>query len=249
MVGEILVEHRAAAALGGEAQDGLVAQSFRQRRCLAASAPRAHPDEGLVEQVPVVEAAWRFLARHHGEIDIAIGDETHAGARVRGDDLKADRRFLVEQVAKHWRQQAFAEIVARRHAKRAGGTAAERRKLAERGFGPGPQLAHDGKRGLARRRETDAAAGALEELDAEMRLEAPDLLAHRRRADVTLARRRPDRARARHRDQRFECRKQGGVDHEEELNIRRTTFHWTAQSRWGSIRVSVVRTALRGLGP
>src|SRR2546430_4677479 len=63
---------------------------FRSRP-VAASAPRPDPDERLIEEVALLEAARRFLAGDHGEIDVAGGDEADAGARVRGDDLEAHR--------------------------------------------------------------------------------------------------------------------------------------------------------------
>src|SRR5262249_16990063 len=114
-------------------------------------------------------------------------------------------------------------------AERGGGMAAELGELTERGFGADPQLTHDWQSRLAGGGETDAAAGALEEPDAEVGLDLPDLLAHRGGGDVTLARRRSHRARARHREQRLERGEQRGVDDEADLNIQRRTFHWTTQ--------------------
>ena len=97
-----------------------------------------------------------------------------------GDDLEADGWLLVEQVPEHRRQQRLAEVVAGRHAERGGGVAGQLGEPGERGLGPDPELSHDGQRRLAGGAQTDAAAGALEELDAEVSLEPPDLLAHRR---------------------------------------------------------------------
>ncbi len=77
-VGEILVQDRAAPALRCQPQDRLAAEPLGQRRPLAPPAPRAHPDEGLVEEVPVLEAARRVLPRHHREVDVTAHDEAHA---------------------------------------------------------------------------------------------------------------------------------------------------------------------------
>jgi len=148
---------------------------------------------------------------------------------VRGDDLEAHRRLLVEEVTQHGGEQPLAEIVAHRHAEGDGGTAGKLRKLAEGGLGPAPQLAHDGQRGLARRGEAHAAPGTLEEPEAEVRLEPAHLLAHRRGGNVPLPRRCRHRARARHREQRLKRGKEGGVDHKAELTIRSKTFHWTTR--------------------
>ena len=116
-------------------------------------------------------------------------DEAHALARVRRDDLEAHRRLLVEKVPQHRRQERLAQVVADRHAERGRGMPGQLGELAERRLGPDPELAHDGQRRLARGAQAHAAAGALEELDAEVGLEPPDLLAHRRRGDVALPRR------------------------------------------------------------
>ena len=179
--------------------------------------------------MPVLETAWSVLAGNHGQIDVAAGHQSNALARVRGDDLEAHRRLRVEQVAQDRRQQPLAEVVAGRYAERGGGMAGELGELTEGGFGADPQLTHDGQRRLAGGGETDAAAGALEEPDAEVGLDLPDLLAHRRRGDVTLARRRPHRARARHREPGLQRGEEGGIDHEAELTIRCRTFHWTTR--------------------
>src|SRR5437867_6075662 len=87
--------------LSAARQDGLAAQPLLQRRPVAPPPPRAHPDEGLVEEVPALEAARRLLARDHDQIDVAAGHQPHAGARMGGDDLEAHRRLLVEQIAQH----------------------------------------------------------------------------------------------------------------------------------------------------
>src|SRR5439155_1020106 len=85
------------------------------------------------------------------------------------------------RLSEHRRQQSLAEVVAGRYAERGGGMAGQLGELTERGLGADPQLAHDGQRRLAGGGETDAAAGTLEEPDAEVGLDLPDLLAHRRR--------------------------------------------------------------------
>ena len=136
----------------------------------------------------------------------------------------------------HGREQPLAEVVAGRHPQRGGGTAGQLGELAERGLRPAPQLAHDRQRRLAGRGQPHAPAGALEQLDVEVRLEAADLLAHRRGRDVALAGGRPHRARAGHRQQRLQRGEQGGVDHEAKLNIQATTYHWTTRWGWGTIR-------------
>ena len=143
--------------------------------------------------------------------------------------LEAHRRLLVEQVAQHRGEQPLAEIVAHRHPERDGGAAGQLGELSEGGLGPAPELAHHGQRRLASSGETHPTPGALEELDAEVRLEPPDLLAHRGRRHVPLARRRAHRARARDGEQGLQRGEEGGVDHEAELTIRCRTFHWTTR--------------------
>jgi hypothetical protein len=192
-------------------------------------APGAHPHEGLVEEVPVLEPTRDLLPRHHREVHVAGRHQAHARARVRGDDLEAHGRLLVEQVVKHGDEQPLAEIVAHRHPQRDGGAPGQCRELAKSGLGLVPQLAHYGQRRLAGGGEAHAAARALEELDAEVGLEPPDLLAHRGGGDVALARRRRHRARARHGEQGLQGGEERGVDHEAELTIRCRTFHWTTQ--------------------
>ena len=78
MVGEILIQQRAATALRGQAQHGLAPEPLRQQRALAASAARAHPHEGLVEEVAVLEAPRGVLPRDHGEVDVAARDQADA---------------------------------------------------------------------------------------------------------------------------------------------------------------------------
>ena len=56
VLGQIFVEQRPAAALGRQAQHGLAPQPLRERCPVAAPAPRAYPDEGLVEEVPAPRA-------------------------------------------------------------------------------------------------------------------------------------------------------------------------------------------------
>ena len=214
-------------------RSGLAPQPLGQRRPLAPPASRAHPDERLVEEVAVLEAPRRLLARDHRQIDVAAGHQPHARARVGGDDLEAHRRLLVEQVAQHRGQQPLAEVVAGRHPQRGGGAAGQLGELAEGGLGRAPQLAHDGQRRLAGGGEAHAAPGALEELDAEVRLQPPDLLADRGGGDVPLARGRAHGARARHREQGLQRGEEGGVDHEAQLNISPRTFHWTTQCPMG----------------
>ena len=177
----------------------------------------------------LLEPARCLLTRDHREIDVAVDDQTHAGARVRGDELEAHRRVFVEQVAQHRRQEPLAEIVAGRDPQGRGRAPGKLGELAERRLGPAPELTHDGQRRLARGGQPHAPAGALEELHAEVGLELADLLAHGRRGDVALARGRPDRARARHRQQSLEGGKERGVDHVAELIICYTTFHWTTR--------------------
>src|SRR5206468_12487827 len=109
------------------------------------------------------------------------------------------------------------------------GASGQRRELAEGGLRSAPQLADYGQRRLAGGGEAHPAACALEELDAEVRLEPPDLLAHCGGSDVALAGRRRHRARARHGEQGLQRGEEGGVDHEAELTIRCRTFHWTTQ--------------------
>src|SRR5215831_16755420 len=116
-------------------------------------------------------------------------------------------------------------------------------ELAEGRLRPAPQLAHDRHRRLAGRGQAHAAAGALEELDPEVGLEPSDLLADRRGGDVPLARRRPDRTRPRHRQQGLERGKEGGIDHEADLSIRRETIYGaTRYSTGAASRRSGART-------
>ena len=152
-----------------------------------------------------------------------------------GDDLEAHRRLLVEQVAEHRRQQPLAEVVAGRHPQRGGGAAGQLGELAEGGLGPAPQLAHDGQRRLAGGGEAHAAAGALEELDAEVGLEPPDLLAHRRGGDVrwrAAAPTEPVRATA---SSVSSAGKRAASIMKRSLPFGRT-FHWTTRWPWGRIR-------------
>src|SRR5262249_3903558 len=109
------VEQRTAAAFGRQPQDGLAPESLRQGKPLAMRAPRAYPGEGLVEEMAVLETPRRLLTRDHGQVDVPARDQPHGGARVGSDDLESHRRFLLQQVSEHWRQQPLAEIVADRN--------------------------------------------------------------------------------------------------------------------------------------
>ena len=136
-----------------------------QRRPIAPPAARTDPGEGLIEQVPVLEARAGVLARHHGEVDVAARDQAHALARVCVVTIsKPHGRLPVEQVPEDRRQERLAEVVAGRDAERGRGVSGQLGELGERRLAPDPELPHDRERRLAGGAQAEAAAGALEEL-------------------------------------------------------------------------------------
>lgn len=174
---------------------------------------RTDPDEGLVEEPLGLEPARDLLPGDHRAVHLAEPHQADAFARVGGGDLEAQRHPLVQEVAEHRHQQGSAEIVADRDAQGCGRAAGQLAEVGEERLRLGAELQDAGQGCLARRGETDAAAGALEEGHAQVALELADLLADRGGGAMVQPGRRADRAAARDGEQGQEGREEGGIDH------------------------------------
>jgi hypothetical protein len=146
---------------------------------------------------------------------------------VGGGDLEAEGRPAVQQPAHDGNEQGLAQVIAHRDTQRRHRPARHFRQASEDRLRLLVEVEERGQRGLSRRGQADAAPGALEQLDAEVRLDAADLLADRGGRAMVQARGGSYGSTSRHREEAQERGEEAGVDHLGEITRRVRIFHCT----------------------